>query len=48
MMIEHHEGAIAMAKDEQAKGSYAPAKTTAGQVITAQNAEITKMRQLLK
>jgi uncharacterized protein (DUF305 family) len=48
MMIEHHEGAIAMAKDERAKGSHAPAKAMAGQIITAQNAEITKMRQLLE
>jgi uncharacterized protein (DUF305 family) len=48
MMIKHHEGAITMAKDEQAKGAYAPAKTLAGSIITGQTAEITTMRGLLK
>jgi uncharacterized protein (DUF305 family) len=48
MMIKHHEGAITMAKDEQAKGSSAPAKTLAGTIITAQTAEIATMRGLLK
>jgi uncharacterized protein (DUF305 family) len=48
MMIKHHEGAITMAKDEQAKGSSAPAKTLAGTIITAQTAEIATMRELLK
>lgn len=48
MMIKHHEGAVAMAEEERAKGAYAPAKTMAGAIITAQNAEIAEMRRLLK
>ena len=48
MMIKHHEGAITMAKDEQAKGSATPAKTLAGTIITAQTSEISAMRGLLK
>jgi uncharacterized protein (DUF305 family) len=48
MMIKHHEGAITMAKTEQAKGSYGPAKTLAGNIISGQSAEIATMRSLLK
>jgi uncharacterized protein (DUF305 family) len=48
MMIKHHEGAITMAKAEQAKGSYGPAKTMAGNIISGQSAEIATMRSLLK
>jgi uncharacterized protein (DUF305 family) len=48
MMIEHHEGAVAMARQEQGKGAYPPAKTMAATIISTQNAEIAKMRQLLK
>ncbi|MBK3560475.1 DUF305 domain-containing protein [Streptomyces sp. MBT56] len=47
MMIEHHEGAVAMAKTEQADGSYASAKKMAGQIIDSQTAEIEKMNKLL-
>jgi uncharacterized protein (DUF305 family) len=46
MMIEHHEGAVTMAKEQQAKGTYVPAKTMAGAIIATQTAEINKMRQL--
>jgi uncharacterized protein (DUF305 family) len=46
MMVEHHEGAITMAKQQQAKGTFAPAKTMAGTIITTQTAEITEMREL--
>jgi uncharacterized protein (DUF305 family) len=48
MMIKHHEGAITMAKNEQAAGSYGPAKTMAGDIISGQSAEIATMRSLLK
>ncbi|MEO5877254.1 MAG: DUF305 domain-containing protein [Streptosporangiaceae bacterium] len=48
MMIKHHEGAIAMAKEEQSKGSSAPAETLAGSIITGQTAEISTMRGLLR
>ncbi|MEE1928797.1 DUF305 domain-containing protein [Streptomyces sp. TRM 70351] len=47
MMIKHHEGAVAMAKTEQADGSYTPAKKMAGQIISSQTAEIDKMNKLL-
>ncbi|WP_405975242.1 DUF305 domain-containing protein [Streptomyces sp. NBC_00988] len=47
MMVEHHEGAISMAKTEKADGSYAPATELAADVITAQSAEITQMDKML-
>lgn len=47
MMIEHHEGAVAMAETERADGSYAPAKKMAGQIISSQTAEIDRMSELL-
>jgi uncharacterized protein (DUF305 family) len=47
MMIKHHQGAIAMAKTEQAQGSAADAKAMAGSIVTSQSAEITTMRKLL-
>lgn len=47
MMIKHHQGAVVMAKAEQAKGTFPQAKTLAGAIITSQSAEITKMRALL-
>jgi uncharacterized protein (DUF305 family) len=47
MMIEHHEGAVQMAKTEQAQGAHPPAKEMAGAIITTQNAEIAQMNKLL-
>lgn len=47
MMIEHHEGAIAMAKTERQKGSSRDATSMAGDIATAQTAEIARMRQML-
>lgn len=47
MMTGHHEGAVAMAKTEQAKGAYGPAKTMAESIVTSQSAEITEMNALL-
>ncbi|SEC80426.1 Uncharacterized conserved protein, DUF305 family [Streptomyces sp. 3213] len=47
MMVEHHEGAVAMAKTEKADGSYRPATELAADVITAQSAEITQMNKML-
>jgi uncharacterized protein (DUF305 family) len=43
MMIEHHQGALTMAKDAQAKAEHAEIKTLAARVIKAQEAEIKKM-----
>ena len=48
MMIEHHEGAIEMAKTEQADGESADAKALADDIETAQTAEIQTMQDLLK
>jgi uncharacterized protein (DUF305 family) len=47
MMISHHQGAIEMAKTEQAKGAYGPAEATAKSIVTSQSAEITAMNKLL-
>ncbi|MFE6510566.1 DUF305 domain-containing protein [Nocardioides sp. NPDC057767] len=48
MMIEHHEGAIEMAKTEQADGESADAKALAEDIETAQAEEIQTMQELLK
>lgn len=47
MMIEHHEGAITMAKAEQTDGEYAAAVELASNIESAQTAEITTMKGLL-
>lgn len=48
MMIQHHEGAITMAKAEQSNGAYEPAKQLAASIIAGQSAEITTMKRLLR
>jgi uncharacterized protein (DUF305 family) len=45
-MIAHHQGAIEMAKAEIANGVNADAKSVAQQIVTAQEAEITQMKQM--
>ncbi|MFJ9900147.1 DUF305 domain-containing protein [Streptomyces sp. NPDC091280] len=47
MMVEHHEGAVEMARTEKADGSYRPATALAAEVITAQSAEIEQMNKML-
>ncbi|MET9578821.1 DUF305 domain-containing protein [Streptomyces sp. DT199] len=47
LMVEHHEGAVEMARTEQDKGRHGPAKAMAGDIVTAQNAEIGEMNKLL-
>ena len=47
MMVEHHEGAVEMAKEQQENGQYKPAVDLAGDVVTTQTAEIEKMKALL-
>ncbi|WP_406858884.1 DUF305 domain-containing protein [Streptomyces sp. HUAS MG47] len=47
LMIKHHEGAVTMAKTEQAQGAFPEAKTMAGAIITSQSAEIAQMNKLL-
>jgi uncharacterized protein (DUF305 family) len=46
-MITHHEGAIEMANAEIAGGANVDAKNLAQQIVTAQQGEITQMKQML-
>ena len=46
MMIEHHTGAIEMAKTEQSEGKNADAKALAKKIEAAQTAEIADMKKL--
>jgi uncharacterized protein (DUF305 family) len=48
MMIVHHEGAVRDAEREVAEGVNPEAKELATQIISAQNAEIAQMRQMLQ
>jgi uncharacterized protein (DUF305 family) len=48
MMIQHHEGAIDMARDELDQGGNSDAQQLAQAIIDGQSAEIEAMRQLLK
>ena len=47
MMVEHHEGAIEMARTEQANGENPDAVALAEQIETDQKSEIAKMDELL-
>ncbi len=47
MMIEHHEGAVAMARTERADGSHPPARGMAADIVDAQSSEIGRMKNLL-
>ena len=47
MMIKHHQGAVAMAKTEQATGQNTAAVTLAKKIETDQNREIATMQRLL-
>lgn len=47
MMIEHHNGAIEMAKTEQAEGQYPDAVSLAQEIESAQSEEIATMQELL-
>ncbi|WP_328478466.1 DUF305 domain-containing protein [Streptomyces sp. NBC_00377] len=47
MMVEHHTGAVEMAKTEKADGKYGPATKLADDVISAQTAEIEEMNKML-
>jgi uncharacterized protein (DUF305 family) len=47
MMVQHHEGAVEMAKTEKSGGKYGPATKLADDVIAAQTAEIEQMNKML-
>lgn len=47
MMVEHHEGAIEMAEQQQDDGRYRPAVDLAASIIEAQQAEIDTMESML-
>lgn len=47
MMVQHHEGAVAMARTEKADGAFPDATAMADSIITSQSAEITRMNTLL-
>ncbi len=47
MMIEHHEGAVEMARSELADGESVEAKGLAQEIIDGQEAEIVTMKKLL-
>jgi uncharacterized protein (DUF305 family) len=47
MMVTHHQGAITMAQTETQDGKFANSKRLASTIITAQQAEIMEMQQLL-
>lgn len=48
MMIEHHKGAVQMARTELASGQNPEAKALAQEIIDAQQAEISEMESLLR
>ncbi|MEU1981597.1 DUF305 domain-containing protein [Nocardia sp. NPDC019395] len=48
MMIDHHEGAVQMARTELAEGTDPQARVTAQQIIDAQQSEIQEMRAMLE
>lgn len=47
MMIEHHEGAVEMAKAEQGDGQFKPAIDVAGNIVESQTGEIETMKGLM-
>ncbi|MFI2368074.1 DUF305 domain-containing protein [Streptomyces sp. NPDC018833] len=47
MMIMHHRGAVDMARMEQKEGAHEPARKLAGEIVTAQTAEIAQMEKML-
>lgn len=47
LMIDHHNGAIQMAKDVQANGTNAEVKKLAATVISTQAAEVTQLQKIL-
>jgi uncharacterized protein (DUF305 family) len=48
MMIDHHNGAISMAKDEQKNGSNTDVKKLADAIVEGQSAEVKQLRSILE
>ena len=48
MMIEHHEGAIEMSKEQETDGQHAGALALAADIVAAQEAEIVQMESMLE
>lgn len=48
MMIKHHQGAVTMARTEQAHGASSDAKALAASIVTSQSAQIATMRRMLE
>ena len=46
-MVEHHEGAVAMAKRERSEGKAPAARALAASILKGQTAEIEEMNDLL-
>ncbi|MBC2901917.1 DUF305 domain-containing protein [Streptomyces cupreus] len=47
LMIEHHNGAISMAEDEQKDGEYADAKKMADTIVKGQSAEVEQLQAIV-
>jgi uncharacterized protein (DUF305 family) len=47
MMIEHHDGAITTAEDEQKNGKNADAKKMADAIVKGQSAEVEQLQDIL-
>ncbi|WP_128374550.1 DUF305 domain-containing protein [Streptomyces cavernae] len=47
MMIDHHNGAITMAKNEQKNGEYTDAVKMAGDIVSGQSAEVKELKAIL-
>lgn len=47
LMIEHHEGAVAMSRSQLKEGAHDPARELAEEIIATQQAEIDRMERLL-
>jgi uncharacterized protein (DUF305 family) len=48
VMVEHHQGAIEMAEDEQQDGEFSPAVDLAEGIAAGQTAEVDQMTNLLQ
>ncbi|GAA1023476.1 hypothetical protein Aple_095580 [Acrocarpospora pleiomorpha] len=47
LMIDHHEGTLALARSEQEQGAHADAKALAGGILVTQEAELKEMKKYL-